>query len=199
MPSRLPNAWVVLIKSSHEDVLHNLGIHSRGFIEQNGPLVTEMTRKFLDYVKTARLEAADSENANNKGADSERIDIRMTTDGYPIIPKLVMDRNLKKAEWEKLLRAFLSQHYCAYDRLMHIRSRAKFLQILPVERSQNRFLTAECRWIQKRLSKPSTDHRALFCRTRGTCILMTSEGSFNIVTIAKRSRGPSRLSVFQFS
>ena len=33
----------------------------------------------------------------------------------PIIPKVVMERDLRKAEWEKLLRAFLSQHYCEFD------------------------------------------------------------------------------------
>lgn len=96
----------------HEDVLHNLGVAGRDFVEQNEGLVIEMTRKFLDYVKSARLDAADSDNINRRHADAKRIEIRMTTDGYPIIPKLVMETELKKAEWEKLLRAFLTQHYC---------------------------------------------------------------------------------------
>ena len=59
-----------------------------------------MTRKFLDYVKTARLEATDAANADSRPAESERIEIRITPDGYPIIPKLVMEKDLKKAEWE---------------------------------------------------------------------------------------------------
>ena len=71
-----------------------------------------MTRKFLDYVKSTRVEAMNSEIANRTNADSEQVAIRMTTDGYPIIPKLVMDKELKKTEWEKLLRAYLVQHYC---------------------------------------------------------------------------------------
>jgi len=73
-----------------------------------------MTCKFLDYVKTAWLEATDTANANPRDADSEWIEIRMTTDGYLIIPKLVMDKELKKGEWERLLRAFLTQHYCKW-------------------------------------------------------------------------------------
>ena len=81
-------------------------------MEQNEPLVIEMTRKFLDYVKTARLEATDAANANPRDADSERIDIRMTTDGYLILPKVVMEQELKKGEWERLIQAFLTQHYC---------------------------------------------------------------------------------------
>ena len=81
-------------------------------MEQNEPLVIEMTRKFLDYVKIARLEATDAANANPRDADSERIEIRMTTDGYPILLKVVMEQELKKGEWERLIRAFLTQHYC---------------------------------------------------------------------------------------
>jgi len=109
-----------LTQIRHEDVLHSLGISGRTFAEQNEALVIELTRKFLDYVKSSRLEAA-TENTDQRDADSERIEIRMTPDGFPIIPKLVMDKELKKIEWEKelkkiewekLLRAFLTQHYC---------------------------------------------------------------------------------------
>ena len=96
----------------HEDVLHNLGISGRNFSEQNEALVTEMMRKFLDYSKSARLEAANLEIADRRHTESEPMDIRMTTDGFPIIPKLVMEKELRKAEWEKLLRLFLTQHYC---------------------------------------------------------------------------------------
>ena len=92
--------------------MHNVGIHGRNFSQQNEALVTEMTRKFLDYAKSARLEAHDGDNADRRTAGSENIEIRMTSEGFPIIPELVMDKELKKAEWEKLLRAFLTQHYC---------------------------------------------------------------------------------------
>jgi hypothetical protein len=71
-----------------------------------------MTRKFLDYVKSARLEAADSDMADRKKAESDTMEIRMTTLGFPIIPRIVIEKELKKHEWEKLLRAFLAQHYC---------------------------------------------------------------------------------------
>ena len=89
-----------------------MGISGPNFADQHPDLVTEMTRKFMDYVKSARLEAADLELADRKEAESEPIDIRMTTEGFPIIPKLVIEKELKKAEWERLLRAFLTQHYC---------------------------------------------------------------------------------------
>jgi len=68
-------------------------------VEQNETLVIEMTCKFLDYIKTARLEATDATNTNPRDADSEQIEIWMTTDGYLIIPKVVMKKELKKGEW----------------------------------------------------------------------------------------------------
>ena len=75
--------------------------------------MTEMTRKFLDYAKSARLEAAESENTDCMQADeSDHIEIRITTVGFPIILKAVMDQEFKKTEWEKLFQAFLTQHYC---------------------------------------------------------------------------------------
>jgi hypothetical protein len=93
-------------------VLDNIGISGPNFSEQHDALVIEMTRKFLDYAKSARLEAKDPEIADRRHADPESLKIRMTAEGFPIIPKLV-EKELKKSEWEKLLRAFLTQHYCA--------------------------------------------------------------------------------------
>jgi hypothetical protein len=96
--------------------LENLGIAGNNFAEQNEALVIEMTRKFLDYVKSARLEAADPQIADQRhaepGPEPEQLEIRMTNDGFPIIPKVVMEKDLKKSEWEALLRGFLTQHYC---------------------------------------------------------------------------------------
>jgi hypothetical protein len=96
--------------------LENLGIAGHNFAEQNEALVIEMSRKFLDYVKSARLEAADPQIADQRQAgpepEPERLEIRMTNDGFPIIPKVVMEKDLKKSEWEALLRGFLTQHYC---------------------------------------------------------------------------------------
>lgn len=71
-----------------------------------------MTRKFLDYAKSARLEASDPEVADWRWAESEFIEIWMSSEGFPIILKMAMERELKKAEWEILLQAFLIQHYC---------------------------------------------------------------------------------------
>jgi hypothetical protein len=94
---------------------HNLGIPGKSFVRQNEKIVVEMTCKFLDYFKLARLEAAESENTNTN-AESMEVEIQMTDDGYLIIPKVVMERDLRKAEWEKLLWAFLVQHYCEFCR-----------------------------------------------------------------------------------
>jgi hypothetical protein len=94
--------------------LENLGIAGGNFFDQHNPLVREMMRKFLDYAKSARLEAADPQIVEQRqaGPEPDPLEIRMTNDGFPIIPKVVMERDLKKREWEALLRVFLTQHYC---------------------------------------------------------------------------------------
>jgi hypothetical protein len=94
--------------------LDNVGIAGHNFAEGNADLVAEMTRKFLNYAKSARLEAANPQLADQRqaGPEPESLEIRMTSDGFPIIPKLVMEKDLRKAEWETVLRAFLTQHYC---------------------------------------------------------------------------------------
>jgi hypothetical protein len=70
--------------------LDNLGIAGRNFAEENEALAIEMTRKFLDYAKSARLEAADPQVADQRNAEPEAdpMQICMTNDGFPIIPKL---------------------------------------------------------------------------------------------------------------
>ena len=96
--------------------MENLGIAGHNFAEKNEAIVNQMTRKFLEYVKSARLEAADPQIADQRqavpGPEPERLEIRMTNDGFPIIPQVVMEKDLKKSEWEALLRGFLTQHYC---------------------------------------------------------------------------------------
>lgn len=96
----------------HEDVLQNLEIPGQDFSQQNEPLVREVTRKFLEYVKSARVEANNSRDGNPSGGESESAKIQMTPDGYPIVPQVVMEKQLRKSEWERLLRAYLAQHYC---------------------------------------------------------------------------------------
>src|ERR1700682_1530570 len=96
----------------HKDLLQNLGIRGNDFIKQSQGIVVEMQHKFLEYVKSARVQASQSENSND--AESEDIAIQMTADGHPIIPKVVMEKELRKADWERLLRAYLSQHYCEH-------------------------------------------------------------------------------------
>jgi hypothetical protein len=109
-----------MVHIRHEDVLHNLGIHGRNFAELHEALVVDMTRKFLAYAKSARLEVADPEIADRRHAEPDVVEIRMTRDGFPIIPKLVMEKELRKSEWEKMLRAFVTQHYCESTSQFHL-------------------------------------------------------------------------------
>jgi hypothetical protein len=49
--------------------LDNLGISGHNFADQNEALVIEMTKKFLDYAKSAWLEAADPQIADQRQAE----------------------------------------------------------------------------------------------------------------------------------
>lgn len=93
-------------------MLHNLGIDGRDFAQQHRDIVVGMTRKFVEYVKSARVEATESLTALQTRAEPDNMQILMTREGYPIVPRIVMEKELRKADWEKLLRAYVAQHYC---------------------------------------------------------------------------------------
>ena len=78
-----------------------------------------------------------AEQIANDGVDSgsgpgsdDRIDkIKLTQDGFPIIPNSV-NENLSKAQCKKSLRAFLAQHYCQFGSGCLGPNLILFLQIL---------------------------------------------------------------------
>jgi hypothetical protein len=49
------------------------------------------------------VEVTNPEHVDRRVAESGIIEIQMTTDGFPIIPNIVMKEELKKNDWEKLL------------------------------------------------------------------------------------------------
>jgi hypothetical protein len=102
-------------QSSHDDVLENMGKGGKQLTQKNEPQVTEMKRRlFLDYMKSLRhLQARpEPDSAVGDGSEDTDIDIKITALGYPVLPSIVMKKELSKLECEKLLRIYLSQHYC---------------------------------------------------------------------------------------
>lgn len=121
------DVWVYLFRlypnpingrSSHDDVLENSGKGGKRFTQKNEPQVTEMKRLFLDYMKSLRHLDAEPEPDSAVGDGSEHTEhtdpeIKITALGYPVLPNVIMKKELSKVHCEKLLRIYMSQHYCA--------------------------------------------------------------------------------------
>jgi hypothetical protein len=99
----------------HEDILRNMGLTGRKFIEKHKDQVLEMKRTLLEYMKATRLEAADHpDQANQADAAFEATQVRINEKGYPVIPDQVMERQLPKSECETMMRAYMNRHYCEW-------------------------------------------------------------------------------------
>jgi hypothetical protein len=113
--------------SRHDDVLEIVGLTGKPFSVKYKDRVTEMTRTFLDYMKSLRLQAPEAINPvpNNHGAESNAepvpdaepdtdisCDIKLTAQGFPILPTTIMKKELSKAVCERLMHEYIKQHYC---------------------------------------------------------------------------------------
>jgi hypothetical protein len=101
-------------------------LRGRQFTDKYENQVIEMKRSFLEFMKAARDRASETETHVGTGADADVIldaepepvnvpaatQVKMTADGFPIIPKVVEEKKLSKRDCEYLLRAYLNQHYC---------------------------------------------------------------------------------------
>lgn len=89
-----------------------------------------MKRAFLDFMKSLRVQAP---QAINPAVKDDKVapepepdsnidsawDIKMTAEGYPILPTTLMEKEVSKAMCEKLMREYIMQHYCRFIMLMH--------------------------------------------------------------------------------
>lgn len=84
-----------------------------------------MKHIFLDFMKSKQVKAkASVEVEVEVGLDMDleaEVDgqrkIRMTEDGFPILPKDLLERDISKKECENILQEYLSQHYCKCELL----------------------------------------------------------------------------------
>jgi hypothetical protein len=116
-----------------------MGLGGRQFTDKYEDKITEMKRSFLEFMKSARQKV--NENTNMYGPESDEgagaafdadadaaaatalqaesatnaYEIKMTADGFPLLPKAVVDSALSKKECEAMLRAYLTQHYCTLE------------------------------------------------------------------------------------
>ena len=82
-----------------------------------------MKRSFLEFMKSmrTRISSADADVGAGAGAGvgvgagagADDQGVKVTSEGYPIIPKEVTEQGSKKKA-EDILRAYLGQHYCKF-------------------------------------------------------------------------------------
>ena len=106
----------------------------RDFTQKYANQVTEMKQLFLDFMKSVRVRAEQIANdgvdsGSGPGSDNKIDKIKLTQDGFPIIPNSI-NEDLSKAQCEKLLRSFLAQHYCQFGSRCPGPNLILFLQIL---------------------------------------------------------------------
>ena len=94
-----------------------MGLNGRQFSERHKDIVLQMQRSMLDFIKSAQLrsrgEAGEDQEAADEDSESASAgDLKMTEEGYPILPKGIFEQNLSKKKCEDICRAYLAQHYC---------------------------------------------------------------------------------------
>ena len=97
--------------------MRNMGLSGQSFMSKHDDEVSDIMRLLLDFMKDARLrvQRGTEENENIEAEsepEQETVEVKMTPDGFPLLPKDVVEQELNKADSERILRAFLSQHYC---------------------------------------------------------------------------------------
>lgn len=99
---------------SHDTVLKNMCIPGRSFVDKHEEQTADMMRLMLDFMKTARQRL--DQNIGNLAdpGPALKTDIKMTPEGYPLLPMYVVQSRLSKSVAEQILRDYLSQHYCEF-------------------------------------------------------------------------------------
>lgn len=99
---------------------------------KNDDRVTEMKVAFLDFMKSLRVQAPEAINPvrirdDNDGTEPEpetdadvdtAWDIKMTPEGYPILPNAIGEKEVSKAEGERIMQEYIMQHYCRFITVM---------------------------------------------------------------------------------
>ena len=100
--------------------MQNLSLRGQDFTDRYEDQVEEMKRSFLQFMKSMHTRisgnvGADADVAAGAGAGAGADDqgVKVTSEGYPIIPKEVTEQGSKKKA-EDILRAYLGQHYCKF-------------------------------------------------------------------------------------
>jgi len=79
------------------------------FSERYSDEVEGLQRCLLEFLKSKNTTSG---AGTGTGTADETLDVKMTDDGFPILPSAVDTQRLSKNQYEDIMREFLSQHYC---------------------------------------------------------------------------------------
>jgi len=100
--------------------MENLSLRGQNFTDRYEDQVEEMKRSFLEFMKSMRTRTGNTVGADadmgagaGVGVGVEDQGVKVTSEGYPIIPKEVTEQGSKRMA-EDIFRAYLGQHYCKF-------------------------------------------------------------------------------------
>jgi hypothetical protein len=109
--------------NSNDRIAKMMDVPSIKFSELHKDKVDEMKRLLINYVKGLR-EAMFSMNRNTANGEPaaaaatahspDDLEVKITDDGFPLIPTAVQFDNLRKGELDSILRSYLECHYSVY-------------------------------------------------------------------------------------
>jgi len=93
--------------SSHDETPATRG---KGFSDIYKDEIGEMQRSMLAYV--SKMQSKEKEGDGPHGSDGSKCaTFELTPSGFPVIPEGVRNDEIRKLDYEQMLRTFLGRHY----------------------------------------------------------------------------------------
>ena len=101
------------VSTSHDQMAPMMNVNARSFREKYKDCVDQVKRSVLHYVKTLQELAGEreAEGTAERGAECLQPQIKITENGYPILPSVETWERLVKLDLEALVRYYLNHHY----------------------------------------------------------------------------------------
>ena len=105
-----------LVIDPYDHIAKVMGVQTTTFISLHKNKVNEIMRLLMDYVKSVRQSRIVNERLNGSQVNEVPLEreVKLSDSGFPLIPSIDHFDNLRKAELDIILRAFLGCHYSAY-------------------------------------------------------------------------------------
>lgn len=91
-----------------------MGSPAKSFVDTHPEIVLEMKRLLMDYFKTIRQSVHDLDSRPSHPPPND-IEVKITKEGYPVLPNSLELDNLNKTSLIIILRTYLNAHYSEYS------------------------------------------------------------------------------------